>query len=71
MLKIPLAMKSFILIVIIAIVIEKAKPHPLHSPNVNGVLPPQDVGGEQAHWSPLLPPANPILPKRRTRRFVR
>ena len=71
MLKIPLAMKSFILIVIIAIVIEKAKPHPLHSPKVSGALPPQDVGGEQAHWSPLLPPANPILPKRRTRRFVR
>ena len=67
----PLAMKSFILIVIIAIV-EKAKPRPLHSPKVSGVLvPPQDVGGEQAHWSPLLPPANPILPKRRTRRFVR
>ena len=60
-------MKSFILIVIIAIaIVEKAKPHPLHSPKVSGALPPQDVGGEQAHWSPLLPPANP-----RTRRFVR
>ena len=59
-------MKSFILIVIIAIVIEKAKPHPLHSLKVSGALPPQDVGGEQEHWSPLLPPANP-----RTRRFVR
>ena len=61
-------MKSFILIVMIIalVIVEKAKPRPLHSPKVSGALPPQDVGGEQAHWSPLLPPANP-----RTRRFVR
>ena len=66
-------MKSFILIVMIIalVIVEKANSRPLHSPKVSGGLPPQDVGGEQAHWSPLLPPANPILPKRRTRRFVR
>ena len=66
-------MKSFILIVMIIalVIVEKANSRPLHSPKVSGALPPQDVGGEQAHWSPLLPPANPTLPKRRTRRFVR
>ena len=52
--------------IIALVIVEKANSRPLHSPQVSGALPPQDVGGEQAHWSPLLPPANP-----RTRRFVR